>query len=122
MYVRNRYSNTYKRFLQVRILLEALHYLLNLKLKIMIIPVHFAHNKSVAISVIKDKDGLYSVHTGTVVNGYGMDLLPSYCILDPDDENYGPCVCFNDPREVRQGFDLEKLLKDVIDDLKSRYN
>lgn len=88
----------------------------------MIIPVHFAHNKSVAISVIKDKDGLYSVYTGTVVNGYGMDLLPSYCAFDPDDENYGPCVCFNDPKEVRKGKNLDELLEEVVNDLRSRYN
>ena len=49
----------------------------------MLIPLNLKRNKSVAISIVKLENGYYLIKPCNVVNGFGMDVIPSFQINCP---------------------------------------
>lgn len=82
----------------------------------MFIPLNLEERQDLGLSVIRSNKG-YSVAIMSIVNGFGMDDLPSYMHNVHDDENLmDACACTTD-YEIVTGTDLydciEKCLKQL---------
>lgn len=54
------------------------------------IPLNIKGREDLCLSVIRMADGSYSVAVNELVNGYGMDPIPSYLVLEGDSDEVSP--------------------------------
>lgn len=60
------------------------------KTNAMQIPLNIKGREDLCLSFIRMADGSYSVAVNEVVNGFGMDPIPSYLVLEGDSEEVSP--------------------------------
>lgn len=84
----------------------------------MLVPLNTAKRSDLCLSIITTKEG-YSVLVVSIINGYGMDSLPSYKGDYPadDDDCFDPCVCVDDYPAVT-GPDLYKCIEECMEQIK----
>ena len=92
----------------------------------MLIPLNLKRNKSVAISIVKLENGYYSIKPCNVVNGFGMDAIPSFQINCPQHETpIGPIeavpVYDFDESFNFKGKDMYKGIQYVLNKLETEY-
>lgn len=82
----------------------------------MFIPLNLKERQDLGLSVIRSKEG-YSVAIMSVINGYGMDSVPSYMNhYRNDDENIDTCICTTDYETIK-GPDLYDCINKCIEQL-----
>ena len=92
----------------------------------MLVPLNFENNANVALSIIKNESNdQYSVKACTIVNGYGLERLPSYCAnRKPEDSPIGTIesIPMFDLNISYTGTDLMECINQVLKELEKRYN
>ena len=92
----------------------------------MLIPLNFKNAKDIALSVVKTSDG-YSVEPCNIVNGYGLDKLPSYMAnshkLKSEFNTIESVPMFKFEDSVGcSGPDLYDCIQKVLDKLEKKFN
>lgn len=60
----------------------------------MLIPLNISGREDLCLLVIRLTDGRYLVAVNELVNGFGLDSIPSYQILEEDSEECSPVPMF----------------------------
>lgn len=79
----------------------------------MLVPLNNKERQDLCLSIIRKKEG-YSVAIVSIINGYGMNSLPSYACNLHDEENLvDACTCIED-YEIISGQDLYDCIEQCL--------
>ena len=79
----------------------------------MLVPLNNKERQDLCLSVIRKKEG-YSVAIVSVINGYGIDSLPSYAHNLHDEKNLvDACICTED-YQIVEGKDLYDCIEQCL--------
>lgn len=80
----------------------------------MLVPLNNKERQDLCLSIIRLKEG-YSVAIVSIINGYGLNSLPSYTCNNPKDEEnlMDPCVWMED-YQIIKGQDLYDCIEQCL--------
>lgn len=79
----------------------------------MLIPLNNKERQDLCLSVLRLKEG-YSVAIVSIINGYGLDSLPSYACNLHDEENLVDACVWMEDYQIIKGQDLYDCIKQCL--------
>lgn len=87
----------------------------------MLIPINLRDRQDLCLSIIRLSSGNYSVAVNEMVNGFGLNPIPSYQVLEGRGEGFDPIPMFMHEFGTVESDDLEVAIFLMLDKLQAAF-